>query len=99
MIPQFVPFRESMVYLTGIFEIMLAIGLLIHKLKAISGWTLIVFLISILPVNIYASMNNVNYQQGTFDGHGMTYLWFRIPLQLFFMIWVYISAIRKERKL
>ncbi|MDB4539583.1 DoxX family protein [bacterium] len=94
MIPQFIPFKESFVYLTGIFEILLAIGLLIPKLKVISGWTLIVFLLLMLPANIYASMNNVNYQKGTFDGNGLAYLWFRIPLQILFIIWTYIGTIR-----
>ena len=94
MIPQFIPFKENFVYLTGIFEILLAIGLLIPKLKVLSGWALIVFLLLMLPANIYASLNNVNYQKGTFNGHGIIYLWFRIPLQILFIIWVYISAIR-----
>lgn len=94
MIPKFIPFKENFVYLTGIFEILLAIGLLMPKLKVISGWTLIVFLLLMLPANIYASMNNVNYQKGTFDGNGIMYLWFRIPLQILFIIWAYISTIR-----
>jgi len=94
MIPQFIPFKENFVYLTGIFEILLAIGLLIPKLKVLSGWALIVFLLLMLPANIYASLNNVNYQKGTFNGNGIIYLWFRIPLQILFIIWVYISAIR-----
>jgi uncharacterized membrane protein len=94
MIPQFIPFKESFVYLTGIFEILLAIGLLIPKLKVISGWTLIIFLLLMLPANIYASINNVNYQKGTFDGNGLAYLWFRIPLQILFIIWTYICTIR-----
>ena len=94
MIPQFIPFKESFVYLTGIFEILLAIGLLIPKLKVISGWTFIIFLLLMLPANIYASINNVNYQKGTFDGNGLAYLWFRIPLQILFIIWTYISTIR-----
>jgi uncharacterized membrane protein len=94
MIPQFIPFKESFIYLTGIFEILLAIGLLIPKLKVISGWTLIIFLLLMLPANIYASINNVNYQKGTFDGNGLAYLWFRIPLQILFIIWTYICTIR-----
>ncbi|WP_308993728.1 hypothetical protein QLS71_015160 [Mariniflexile litorale] len=94
MIPRFIPFKESFVHLTGIFEILLVIGLLIPKLKVISGWTLIIFLLLMLPANIYASINNVNYQKGTFDGNGLAYLWFRIPLQILFIIWTYISTIR-----
>ena len=94
MIPKFIPLKESFVYLTGIFELLLAIGLLIPKLKVLSGWSLILFLLLMLPANIYASFNNVNYQKGTLDGNGLVYLWFRIPLQILFIIWAYISTIR-----
>ncbi|HNP17303.1 MAG TPA: DoxX family protein [Fulvivirga sp.] len=95
MIPEFIPLKESVVYLTGIFEILLALGLLIPKFQTISGWALIVFLLLMLPANIYASMHNVNYQKGTFDGNGLIYLWFRIPLQFLFIVWIFISAIKK----
>jgi len=94
MLPQFVPFKTSLVYLTGIFEILLAVGLLIPKLQVLSGWALLVFLVLMLPANIYAAIHQVNYQKGTFDGHGLTYLWFRIPLQLLFIVWTYMSAVR-----
>ena len=94
MIPKFIPYKETFVYLSGVFEILLAISLLIPRLKYISGWTLIIFLLLMLPANIYASINNVNYQKGTFDGNGLGYLWFRIPLQFLFIAWTYISTIR-----
>lgn len=94
MIPKIIPFKESIIYLTGIFEILLALGLIIPKFQTVSGWALIVFLLLMLPANIYASLNHVNYQKGTFDGNGLIYLWFRIPLQFLFIIWAYISAIR-----
>lgn len=92
MIPQFIPYKEIFVHLTGGFEILLAIGLLIPRFKYISGWALIIFLLLMLPANIYASVHNVNYQKGTFDGNGLSYLWFRIPLQFLFIVWVYFIA-------
>jgi len=94
MIPPFIPFKTNLVYLTGIFEIILAIGLLIPRLTVISAWTLILFLCAMLPANIYASIHQVNYQKGTFDGSGLSYLWFRIPLQFLFITWTYLSSIR-----
>jgi len=94
MIPQFIPFKISLVYITGVFEILLAIGLLLPKLKVVTGWVLIFFLLLMLPANIYASLHNINFQEGTFDGKGLSYLWFRIPLQILFIIWIYISSIR-----
>ncbi len=94
MIPKFIPFKESFVYLTGMFEILMAIGLVTFRFKYIAGLTLIIFLLLMLPANIYASINNVNYQKGTFDGNGLPYLWFRIPLQILFIVWTYICSIR-----
>lgn len=94
MIPGFIPFKESFVHLTGVFEILLAVGLLVPKFTNISGWALIVFLLLMLPANIYAAMHHVNYQKGTFDGNGPPYLWFRVPLQILFIVWIYICAVR-----
>lgn len=94
MIPSFIPFKTPIVYLTGIFELLMVLGLLIPKYQYITGWILIIFLLLILPANIYASLNNIDYQKATFDGNGIKYLWFRIPMQIFLIVWVYLSTIR-----
>jgi uncharacterized membrane protein len=52
MIPVFIPFRLSLVYITGIIEIMAAVGLQIAGLKNLSGILLIIFFILVLPANI-----------------------------------------------
>lgn len=94
MLPAFVPYKIEVVYLTGIIEIVAAIGLFIPGLRIITAWLLIVFFILILPANIYAAMKYIDYQKGTFDGNGINYLWFRIPLQVLFIVWTYISSIK-----
>ncbi|HVY73385.1 MAG TPA: hypothetical protein VG890_01065 [Puia sp.] len=93
MIPEAIPFRKGIVFLSGLFEILAAIGLLISNTYHTTGWVLIAFFILVLPANIYAALKKVNYQQATFDGSGPAYLWFRVPLQIFFIGWVYWSAI------
>ena len=94
MIPDFFPFKKMLVYATGILEMLFAVGLMLPRTKTITGWTLIVFFLVILPANIKASMENINYQTGELDGNGLDYLWFRIPLQILFITWTYLSAIR-----
>ncbi len=94
MLPQFIPYKTEAVYLTGVIEIVAAIGLLIPNFNGLVAWLLIVFFILILPANIYAAIKNVDYQKGTFDGSGLTYLWFRIPLQVVFIVWTYLSVIK-----
>ncbi len=97
MIPDFIPYRLELVYLTGIIEAAAAIGLLIPKYQYKTGWFLIVFLVLLLPFNIYACINHVNIKTATFDGDGLNYLLFRVPLQAFFIGWVYLSAIYKKQ--
>ena len=94
MIPDFVPLRTGIVYLTGVLEIALAIALLIPAWKVPAAWFLIAFFILLLPANIYAAMKHVDIETASFNGEGLNYLWFRVPLQLLFIVWTYLSAIR-----
>ena len=94
LIPDFIPFKKEMVYLTGIIEIVAALGLLIPGLRVLIAWLLILFFLLLLPSNIKASINHIDIEKGTLNGNGLNYLWFRIPLQLFFIVWTYISSIR-----
>ena len=96
MLPPFVPYKLEVVYFTGLVEIAAAFGLLIPRFRLVTAWLLIVFFIFVLPANIYAAIEHVDYQHATLDGNGPAYLWFRIPLQVFFIIWVYLSAIRRR---
>lgn len=95
MIP-FLPFPKEIVYVTGFIELIAAIALLLPKHKTLTGWFLILFFILLLPANIYAAANHINIKTGTYDGEGLDYLWFRIPLQLLFIVWVYWSTLRKS---
>lgn len=99
MVPEWIPFGKELVLLTGIMEVLFAIGLLLPKYRVRVGWALIVFFMIVLPANIYAALENVNYQTGGNDGNGLNYLWFRIPLQALFIIWVYVSAIRNSKSI
>lgn len=91
MIPPFVPAKEAVVYLTGIFEIAAAAGLLVPRLQRLTGLALIAFLVMVLPANIYGALHEVG-TGGSTSGAG--YLWFRIPLQLFFIGWIWYFALR-----
>ncbi len=92
MIPAFIPFRTPIVYLTGILEIATAVGLLVPSLRSLTGCLLIAFFILILPANIYAAIKQVDYQTATFNGKGLAYLWFRIPLQFVYIAWAYWAS-------
>ena len=91
MLPPFIPFRMALVYITGIIEIIAAVGLQITSLRNMTAVLLIIFFILVLPANIYAAAKHIDYQKGGNDGMGLQYLWFRIPLQILFIIWTWMS--------
>ena len=94
MIPGDIPIKTGLVYSTGVLEILMGIGLLIPEVRIYTAWLLLFFFIFMLPANIYAAIKHIDYQKATLDGPGLKYLWFRIPLQVFFMAWVYYSSIK-----
>jgi uncharacterized membrane protein len=92
MIPEFIPARVGIVYATGVIEIAAAIALLVPGWKVPAAWFLILFFVLLLPANIYAAIKHVDYEKATFTGNGPAYLWFRVPLQILFIVWTYVSA-------
>lgn len=90
MIPNTIKNKGQWVWITGILEIVLAIGLLFPSYRVNIGWLLILFFIIILPANVYAAWHNINYKTATYDGPGLSYLWLRIPVQCIYIAWVYI---------
>lgn len=90
ILPDTIAYKNEVIYLTGIIERLAAIGIFIPGLRLITAWLLIAFFILILPANIYAAIKQIDYQKGTFTGHGPVYLWFRIPLQIMFIFWTFI---------
>ena len=91
MLPSFVPLRVEIVYVTGVLEILGAIGLLIPGLQRLTSIVLIIFLFGVLPANIYAAATFVEFGA---HAYGPVYLLARIPFQLFLIWWVYYFGIR-----
>jgi uncharacterized membrane protein len=89
MLPAWLPAKNAWVLGTGLLEIAAAVGLLLPALRPLTAGCLLVFFALILPANIRAAQLHLDYQRGTPDGPGLRYLWFRVPLQLFFMAWTW----------
>ncbi len=88
MLPPVIPFKLAVVYLTGIVEVALGILLLFPAGRYIAGNLLILLFIVMLPANIYAAMIHLNMEKANFEGPGIEYLYFRLPLQLLFIGWL-----------
>lgn len=89
MLPATIPYRIELIYLTGILELLGAIGVWIPRLTKLTGFLLILMLVGLLPANVYSAFNRVE-----FGGHGAgpVYLLVRVPFQLFAIWWTYFAT-------
>ena len=85
MIPPFIPLPELMVYISGFFEILGAIGLLIAQYQRQAAFGLVLLLIAVFPANIYIAVKNIQLG-GIFSNQILQ--WVRIPFQGIFIWWV-----------
>jgi uncharacterized membrane protein len=93
MLPDYVSFKSGIIYMTGVLELLGAIGILIPRVRRLAGICLILMFVGFLPANVHAAFKYV-----AFGGHayGPKYLLFRIPLQLFFIWWTYRYTIQLQ---
>lgn len=88
MIPDPLPQSLWLIYLTGIFEIAGALGLLSPRSQKLAGICLAILLIAVFPANVHAAMNDI-----PFGGRPPTPLQVRAPIQLLFVGAIWWSAI------
>ena len=91
MMPDFMPAKREMIYFTGVCELLAVIGLLWSRTARLASILLIIFFVLVLPANVVGSLKSV--QLGGME-YGPFYLLFRIPLQIFFIWWVWYFGIK-----
>jgi uncharacterized membrane protein len=93
MLPPVVPFRIELIYLTGVLELLGAVGVWLPHLNRLAGLALILMMIGLLPANIYSAFNYVAY--GDHD-LGPVYLLVRVPFQLLVIWWIYKATVEQR---
>lgn len=84
--PDWVPFREAIVYISGLIEWILAIGLLYSRTMKLTSILTAVYLVLIFPVNIYMAFTADLYSIPAYI------LWIRLPLQIVLIAWVLLVS-------
>lgn len=92
MVPPFLPFADALVYITGVMELLGAVGLVVTATRWLAGYALAALFLALLPANIHAAVADV-----PFAGGEATPLWQRIPEQILYLA-VMLWAARTARK-
>jgi len=84
IMPPAFPLHAEAVYISGFFEILGGISVLIAPLRKIAGWGLVALLICVYPANIYMAITPEAFPEISIE-----LLYFRLPLQFLFIYWAY----------
>nr|WP_318540174.1 DoxX family protein [Terribacillus saccharophilus] len=87
MLPAYVPLRYTLIYLTGIAEILLAIGLLVPTTRKLTAIVTVIYLIAIFPANIYSAVYDIPVPG--FEETDQTLLYIRLLAQPALIWWVW----------
>lgn len=87
IMPPAFPLHVEAVYISGFFEILGGISVLIAPLRKIAGWGLVALLICVYPANIYMAIT-----PEAFPEISIGLLYFRLPLQFLFIYWAYSAT-------
>jgi len=87
MIPAYFPHPLLLVYVTGVLELIGALGLLLPQFRTLAAICLIALLVGLFVANINAARKGV-----TLRGKPPTPLWLRAPMQVFFIALLWWST-------
>ena len=91
MVPKIMPNARLLVFLSGIAEIVLGLGLLIEATRMWSAWGLIGLLIVIFPANINVAVNKLPPLGGL--PAKSWYIWSRLLFQPVYIVWIWYAAL------
>jgi len=82
-VPQFLPFKMEIVYVSGVFEVLFGVLLFFKKYAKITTWGIFVLLLLFLPIHIWDVISETPVIGSK------TAAWIRLPIQflLLFLIW------------
>lgn len=84
MMPPYLPWHAALNYLSGAFEVILGIMLLLPRLSRLAAWGIIALLIAVFPANLHMALN-----PELFPDVKPIALWVRLPFQALFIAWAY----------
>ena len=82
--PPYLPWHEPLIYISGFFEVLLGLLVLVPRFAPLAAWGLIALLIAVFPANVHMAFNSHLY-----SGISAAALWLRLPIQFLFILWAY----------
>lgn len=92
MMPPWLPAAAALVLVSGVFEILGGIGVLLPATRVAAGWGLIALLVAVFPANVQMLLNA---RAAHASASVMALLVARLPLQAVLVYWVFRATIQR----
>ena len=87
IVPKYLPAPLALVYISGFFEILGGIGLLVRATRVWAAWGFIAPYLAVFPADIYMLTHNISLNPKKPIPRWA--LWLRLPFQFLFIAWAY----------
>lgn len=91
IVPPPLPRPRALVYLSGIAEIGLGLGVLFRRTRRLAAWGIVALLIAIVPANVYMATHDVVIEGAPewIRDPSDAARWSRLPLQAVLIVWAW----------
>ncbi len=86
IVPKYLPAHRTLVLISGFFEIMGGVGLLVPPTRRAAAWGLVALYVAVFPANVNMAVHDVPINGQHF---APWLLWLRLPLQAVLIAWAY----------
>jgi uncharacterized membrane protein len=91
IVPDYLPAPLFLVYVSGVFELLLGAALLFEPTRVVAAWGLCALYVAVFPANVHMALHPELPLAGVSEAMRPSEvgLWLRLPLQLVFIAWAY----------
>jgi len=83
IMPPYLPWHLELVWLSGLAEILLGVGVLVPRTRVLAAWGIIALLIAVFPANVHMALHPEDYDVPEVG------LYVRLPFQALFILWAW----------
>ncbi|MGB9986722.1 DoxX family protein [Salarchaeum japonicum] len=93
-VPPSLPRPRLLVYVSGVAEVVLGLGVLVRRTRRVSAWGLIALLVAVFPANVHMARSDVfrDAVPERFSWVVDVVAWARLPLQGVLVLWAWWCA-------
>ncbi len=92
VVPPSLPRPRALVYLSGVAEIALGVGVCFERTRRVSAWGIVALLVAVFPANVHAARDGVAAELAPdrFAEAAQLSAWVRLPLQAVLVAWAWL---------